>query len=68
MEGACILRSQLDAMLPVHAVAKAGLNFKSAQIVPDLIVTFRGKTHAFVVSTHAMADDAQQQMGEVLDR
>ena len=68
MEGACILRKELEGIVSTACVTGYGLNLKVAcGIIPDLIVTLKGKTLCFVLAGYAAAGN-RAQLGEILDR
>ena len=68
MEGACILRKELEGIVSTACVTGYGLNLKVAcGIIPDLIVTLKGKTLCFVLASYAAAGN-RAQLGEILDR
>ena len=68
MEGACILRKELEGIVSTACVTGYGLNLKVAcGIIPDLIVTLKGKTLCFVLASYAAAGN-RAQLGEILER
>jgi len=67
MEGACILRKELDGIHPTSCVSQLGLNFRLGSILPDLIVTLKGKTFSFVIANRASFED-KHQATSILDR
>ena len=57
MEGACIVRKDLEGLV-LNAAEGCGLKVKHAQILPDVIITLGGRSFAFVLESCLRSLDA----------
>ncbi|GAX86217.1 hypothetical protein CEUSTIGMA_g13630.t1 [Chlamydomonas eustigma] len=68
MQGACIVRRDLEGFIKTESILKSGLKLRLASCLPDLIITIRGKTNCFVLPAFSKADALCEGIDMALER